>query len=201
MSDTSEKLIADFLKWEKARRRPEGHFDSPVRGWGWPIPDIATSTPATIWLASNVAGQVVRVRDGVPMVDVIEASNDDELNTLRSSLIRNMSLADRNGFSGVVLFVQGDFLRYAARCITLNYSVTDDELGRLLSGTAWQPEIAKHIFGGDRVLDQVNAVAPSLLAPDPDQGPIDADQPHAFPALATTFLRRILNRVIGASNV
>lgn len=163
-----DKTIEQFVLWEQSRRKPDGRFDLPVRGFGAP-PPFASDFEPTFWLPSPVSEKRLRVRDGKPMMENVKSCFDTpEILELRDRIIASIVQMSPGIFTVDVAFTE-----YAAKLLTFNYSLRDEELEAMLSGSrGWHTSVIQHVCGGDDVVQFIAALRADSRAikvgPEPD---------------------------------
>lgn len=185
MSDAEAQAFETVVKWLKDRQRAECTLTiAPVKGFGVPagVPDsIGTMT---LWLPQPEAGSGVAFKDG----RAVRQNTEGCFSVPEIAQLRDQVLASIGGTAAEGITVDVAFIDYAAALIRAVYRVTDDDLGRLLSGERWHDPIMRHLMGGDDLISRLMKVAPDLttrlLQPHvPAHLPLPADpEPLAPPA-------------------
>lgn len=148
--------------WQKTRRRA----DAPIEG-KLPVQGFGPDGRYTLWLVSPVVQRKLKFSNGKPAIQQHGATlSDPQLMQLRSKVVDSLQLAPRD-HDAMLFVLRADLVlaEYAAYVIALDYSVSDDDLDFLLSGsTAWIKSMAIHACGGQEAIDALSKVNPAALA-------------------------------------
>jgi hypothetical protein len=154
-------IAKDRLLWQQQRRRPDGHFDLPVRYFG--PPSVPDDIGYTLWLPSPKVEVKYVFKDGRPVRTVVESCmTRPEVISLRNEIVATMTHESALKFA----VFESQFLEYAATVIGINYILTDEDLTMLLGGTRWHEAIIQHVIGGQDFIATVAAAAPHMVFPD-----------------------------------
>lgn len=149
----------------------------------------------TLMLASPTDGDRMVIENGQPVMRRVESCmNDPEMQALRDEVLGSLVPLGPGR-----LRVSTAFVRYAIKLIRLTYEVSDEDLTFLLTGSAWQDSICRHLLGGDGMVKMLARLDTSSLRPTPaPQAPPVAPPPTPAPAPVPApprgFLRRLLRR-------
>lgn len=137
-------------EWQKSRRKPDGHFDMPVTGFG--------EGGHTLWLPSPKTESRLRFVDGQP-----ERVHDEScLNTLEIRRLRDLTIKSfAMGPTGLLLDLS--FIQYTVAVLRINYKLNDDDLAFLLNGAKWHTGMISHLLGGDDTVESLCNKAPAVI--------------------------------------